>query len=284
MDIFSLDLPAGAGLAAMAGTLVVLALLDSTSFGTLAVPVWFLLAPGRPRAGRILVYLGTIAGFYLAVGVAVLLGAGALLERYQDAFTTRGFTWVQLVLGVALFALSFRFDGKRAARRRAAQEAAGITPRPGRLQRWRERALGLDAAAAGGAPAPGPGAPPGPGGHTVLVRARPSVLPLVGLALGAGVVEVASMLPYLGAIGILSASGLPTATNVAVLAAYCLVMVLPALLLLAGRLTASRLVDPLLRRIDAWFAKNGEETTGWILGIIGAVLALRAASTLGIVG
>jgi hypothetical protein len=281
MDIFSLDLSAGAGLAAMAGTLVVLALLDSTSFGTLAVPVWFLLAPGRPRAGRILVYLGTIAAFYLAVGVAVLLGAGALLERYQDVFATRGFTWVQLALGVALFALSFRFDGKRAARRRAAQEAAGVTPRPGRLQRWRERALGLDAGGAAGA---GPGAGPGAAGRPVLVRTRPSVLPLMGLALGAGVVEVASMLPYLAAIGILSASGLPTGTNVAVLAAYCLVMVLPALLLLGGRLTAARLVDPLLRRIDAWFAKNGEETTGWILGIIGAVLALRAASTLGIIG
>jgi hypothetical protein len=282
MDIFSLDLSAGTGLAAMAGTLVVLALLDSTSFGTLAVPVWFLMAPGRPRAGRILVYLGTIAGFYLAVGVAVLLGAGALLARYQDVFATRGFAWVQLAAGVALFALSFRFDGKRAARRRAAQEAAGSTPRPGRLQRWRERALGLDAGAprAGGASDAGHGAE----GRPVLVRARPSALPLMGLALGAGVIEVASMLPYLGAIGILSASGLPTGTNVTILAVYCLVMVLPALLLLGGRLTAARLVDPLLRRIDAWFAKNGEETTGWILGIIGAVLALRAASTLGIVG
>lgn len=282
MDILSLDIPAGAGLAAMAGTLVVLALLDSTSFGTLAVPVWFLLAPGRPRAARILAYLATIAVFYLGVGVAVLLGAGALLERYQGLFDTRGFTWVQLVVGVALFALSFRFDGKRAARRRAEQEAAGLTPKPGRLQRWRERALGLDAGGAG--VAPGANAGGDAGTRPVLVRARPSALPLVGLALGAGVVEVATMVPYLGAIGILSASGLPTGTNVAILAAYCLVMVLPALLLTVGRLFASRLVDPLLRRIDAWFAKNGEETTGWILGIIGFVLAFRAAGTLGIIG
>jgi hypothetical protein len=197
------------------------------------------------------------------------------------------------VVGVALFALSFRFDGKRAARRRAAQEAAGVTPSPGRLQRWRERALGID----GAGPASGAGvgvggagvgagavAGPGAGARPVLVRARPSVLPLMGLALGAGVVEVATMLPYLGAIGILSASGLATGASVAILAAYCVVMVLPALVLVAGRLTAARLVDPLLRRIDRWFAKNGEETTGWILGIIGFVLAFRAAGTLGIVG
>ena len=36
------------------GSLVVLALIDSTSFGTLLIPVWFMLAPGRVRPGRLL--------------------------------------------------------------------------------------------------------------------------------------------------------------------------------------------------------------------------------------
>ena len=92
MDI-PLDLDAvggpGLGLAAMAGVLVVLALIDSTSFGTLLIPVWLLLAPGRLRAGRVLVYLGTVAAFYLAVGIVVLLGAGAFLDRFGDALDTR---------------------------------------------------------------------------------------------------------------------------------------------------------------------------------------------------
>ena len=53
------------------GQLVVLALIDSTSFGTLLIPLWFLLVPGRVRAHRVLVFLGTVAAFYLGVGIAL---------------------------------------------------------------------------------------------------------------------------------------------------------------------------------------------------------------------
>ncbi|MFJ4231236.1 GAP family protein [Cellulosimicrobium cellulans] len=294
MDI-PLDLDAvggpGLGLAAMAGVLVVLALIDSTSFGTLLIPVWLLLAPGRLRAGRVLVYLGTVAAFYLAVGIVVLLGAGAFLDRFGDALDTRAAAIVQLLLGIGLFALSFRFDSKRAARRdaRAAAaapvtvvarpsvpgEGAGDAPdattgttsaaRPGRLSRWRERALGIEADAAGAG----------------TVRTRPSVLPLMGLALGAVAIEVGTMLPYLAAIGLLTTSGVGWPATGGILAAYCVVMVAPALLLLLGRLVAARAVDPLLRRLDAWLTKNATDMTGWVLGILGVLLALNAFGRLG---
>ena len=46
---------------ALLGPLVVLALVDSTSFGTLLIPIWLMLAPGRLKAGRILVFLATVA-------------------------------------------------------------------------------------------------------------------------------------------------------------------------------------------------------------------------------
>lgn len=45
-----------------------LALVDSTSVGSLFIPVWLLLAAGRVPVGRILAYLGTIAGFYFVDG------------------------------------------------------------------------------------------------------------------------------------------------------------------------------------------------------------------------
>jgi len=269
MDL-PLDLGAdGAGLplAALAGVLVVLALIDSTSFGTLLVPVWLLLAPGRLRAGRVLVYLATVAGFYLAVGIVVMLGAGAFLDRFGDALDTRAAGVVQLLLGIALFALSFRFDGKRAARRAEQAAAEGRTPAPGRLSRWRERALGIEAEGAGGA-----------------VRTRTSLLPLVGLALGAAAVEVGSMLPYLAAIGLLTTSDVAWPASAGVLAAYCVVMVAPALLLLGGRVVAARAVDPLLRRLDRWLTKNAAEMTGWVLGILGVLLALNAMGRLGWTG
>lgn len=298
MDL-PLDLDAvggpGLGLAAMAGVLVVLALIDSTSFGTLLIPVWLLLAPGRLRAGRVLVYLGTVAGFYLAVGIVVLLGAGAFLDRFGDALDTRAAAIVQLLLGFGLFALSFRFDSKRAARKAAQSDAApsdagrpdavgagpwtGVgagaetagsgapssPPRPGRISRWRERALGIEADAVG----------------TGAVRTRSSVLPLMGLALGAVAIEVGTMLPYLAAIGIVTTSDVGWPGSGAILAAYCVVMVAPALLLLLGRLVAARAVDPVLRRLDRWLTKNATDMTGWVLGVLGVLLALNAFGRLG---
>ncbi|WP_402463010.1 GAP family protein [Isoptericola aurantiacus] len=249
------------GLPALAGVLVVLALVDSTSFGTLLIPVWLLLAAGRPRPGRLLAYLGTVAGAYLVVGVAVLLGAGAVLDRFGEVLDARPVVVAQLVVGVGLLVLSFRFGGKQAARR--AERPGG---RPGRLVRWRERVLGPASPAGGTAPAAG---------------TATSALPVVGLALGAVALEVATMLPYLAAIGLLTATGLPAASSVAVLAAYCVVMVLPALLLLGARLVAARRVDPVLRRLEGWLSRNAEEMTGWVLGIVGVLLALDALGRLG---
>ncbi|MCB7135010.1 GAP family protein [Cellulosimicrobium marinum] len=271
MDL-PLDLGADAGLplAAMAGVLVVLALVDSTSFGTLLIPVWLLLAPGRLRAGRVLAYLATVAGFYLVVGIVVMLGAGAFLDRFGDALDTRAAAVVQLLLGIGLFALSFRFDGKRAARRAEQAAAEGRTPAPGRLSRWRERALGIEAGTVSGGT--------GPDG---AVRTRASVLPLVGLALAAAAIEVGSMLPYLAAIGIITTSDVGWPASAGVLAVYCVVMIAPALLLLGGRLVAARAVDPLLHRLDRWLTKNAAEMTGWVLGILGVLLALNAFGRLG---
>ena len=211
-----------------------LALVDSTSFGTLLIPIWFLLTPGRVRVGRILVFLGTVAGFYLLLGLALVAGADALLGDLAGLLDDPVVARLQLVLG------SF-FIG-----RRRTGEAAGS----GRLLRWRARAMGTETDA-------------GVGG-------------LVALALGAAALEVATMLPYLAATGIIGSSGLGGPARVGVLAAYCLVMVLPALVLLGGRLAAQRSVEPLLRRVAAWMERSGAETTSWVVGIVGFLVARDA--------
>lgn len=229
---------------ALAGSLLVLALIDSTSFGTLLIPIWFLLAPGRVPAGRTLVFLGTVAGFYLAVGLTLLFGLDAVLGQLNGWIDNPFFIRAQLVLGVGLLVWSF-FLG------RTRKDPNGDA-RPGRLASWRERALGRQGAG-------------GLGG-------------LIALALGAALLEVATMLPYLGAIGLLGASELTVPARIATLAVYCLVMVLPALLLLALRLVARRLVEPLLQRIARWMEKSGGETTAWIVGIVGFLVARDALS------
>jgi hypothetical protein len=241
---------------ALAASLAALALIDSTSFGTLLIPIWLLLAPGRVRPGRMLAYLATIVVFYFAVGLLIALGATAFIGDIGALLDTAPALWTQLVLGVALLIVSFRFDSKKQ------------NGESGRAARWRERALGIESGT----------------GEAVegATRTRSSVLPLMGLALGAATIEVATMLPYLAAIGMVTSAGIGAAGITATMAGYCLVMVLPALVLLVARLVARNAVEPVLQRINDWMVKNAASTTGWVLGIVGFLIARDAAFRLGL--
>ena len=238
-----------ATLAALAG----LALVDSTSIGTLVVPVWLLLSP-RLRVGGFLVYLATVAAAYAALGAALLLGADAAVRAADGGGLERlaGSTAVdvvQLLLGLALVALSVWVEPARVARRRARR---GTGPAPGRSQRWR----------------------------AVLETGRPSPLALVGLGLAATATEAATMLPYLGAVGVLSAADLPLAQAAAVLCGYVLVMVAPALVLLAVRVLAARWAQPRLERLGGWLGRQAAGAMSWVLGVAGVLVALDALARL----
>ncbi|TYP88132.1 Sap-like sulfolipid-1-addressing protein [Blastococcus xanthinilyticus] len=224
-------------------SLVVLALVDSTSVGTLVLPLWFLLAPGRVRVGRVLLFLGTVAGFYLALGVALQLGAGALLDPVGDALESPAGRIAQLVVGVVLVVLGLTIEPWTAAgkeRKRAARAARG----PGRLARLRDGARG-----------------DGPRRAVVL------------LAVTAAGIEAASMVPYLAAIALLTASGLGPLASLAVLTGYCLVMVLPALVLLGVRTALGDRLSPALGRLEGWMSRNSGETLAWVLFLLGLYVA-----------
>jgi hypothetical protein len=218
-------------------TLAGLALVDSTSFGTLLIPLWLMTSPHGLKPARILLFLGVVASFYLVVGLGLLLGGGAIASRVGDSLAeSTAVQWIQLVVGVALFVASFRV-GKGGS---------------GRLLRWRDRAAG---------------------GET-------STLAVVSLALVAATLEVATMLPYLGAIGLLAGSDLAVGAQAGVLVAYCVVMVVPALVLLGARVAARRAVEPMLDRLSAWLERTGSEATAWVLGIVGFLVARDAIGRL----
>lgn len=221
------------------GGLALLALLDSTSLGTLVLPVWMLLRPGPAPVRRVLLHLGIVAGCYLLLGAA-LLTVGTTLWRALPT-PGAGLAWGQLVLGIVLFAGSFALDPKRRRRR-------GL---PDRTAVWRERADRL-----------------GSGGTAVLA----------GTAV---VLEAATMLPYLAALGILGAARLPAAGSGAVLAGYCLVMVAPALVLLAARIVTGPRLQGALTTIDGWATRQGDAALSWIVGIAGFLLARDAVQRLG---
>lgn len=71
--------------------LVLFALADSVSLGTLIVPAWLLMASVRVRVSRMLVYLMTVYFIYFTAGVALMLGAGFLFERFEAFFESRTF-------------------------------------------------------------------------------------------------------------------------------------------------------------------------------------------------
>ncbi|NYI70687.1 hypothetical protein GGQ54_001247 [Naumannella cuiyingiana] len=234
MDVF--------GLLGLAG----LALVDSTSIGTLVVPIFLLLAANF-RLGRVLVYLATIAIFYFAIGLALLFGARGFVENFGAALDSPPAYWVQLVLGIGLFALSWFINPGKENAERAKQ---GLAPKP---SKWEQRLSGSTGTAA-----------------------------VMGVALLAGIAELAMMLPYLGAIGILTASGLPMAGRVAALAGYVAVMIAPALALIGVRLALGEGARARLARIRDWVARQAAASVPWVLGIIGFLLARDAAWRLGL--
>jgi hypothetical protein len=263
-------------------SLAVLALIDGLSVGTLLIPVFLLLHPGRVRAGRILLYLATIAVFYLVVGLLFLWGLVNLVDVASDFLSSPAGMITRLVVGAALLVTAFVMPTKPAeaapvgapaatspsvpgseplsgsiapARPPVPSTAAATTaPRPGRIARWRERLLD-----------------PQTRGFAVMA-----------VAIAAGLVEVATMLPYIVAMTMLADAGVDTPLRVLSLAGYCALMIAPALVLLVLRLVAAPLVQRPLERFAAWMERTGAENTAWIIGIIGFLIARSAATELGL--
>ena len=174
-------------------TLTLLALAGSTSIGTLLIPVWLLVTPGRVRLSRMLLFLFTVAMTYFVIGMALLLGASVLAESLSDIQNTSGFLIAQLVVGIVLVIISHFMDSK--------QTKQGES----RISRLRIQTM------SGG-----------------------SILTLQTLAFTAVLIEVATMLPYLAAIGIITAMDYSLLFDALLLTGYCIIMISPALILTFG--------------------------------------------------
>ena len=227
--------------------LVLLALIDSTSFGTLLIPLWLMLVPGRLRPGRILLFLGTVATFYLLLGIVMLFGASTLHDTLQQAGNSQPVRVAQLVVGIGLMVLGLVMEPwtKAGKARRVARLAEKLARSgPSLHMRMRERAID-------------PSAPVG----AVIV-----------LALTAAIIEAASMIPYLAAIGVLIASELSLEGRMVVLFGYCLVMIAPAVLLLVARLLLHDYVAPVLSRLEALLSRNANGAMAWVIFLVGVYL------------
>jgi hypothetical protein len=233
--------------------LLVLSLADGLSVGTLLIPLFLLIAPGRVRTGRIVLYLATIAAFYLAVGMLLMLGLVNLIEAAGALISSTGGQIALLILGVALLVVAIAMPTRR---NRGACGARGVNVPPGRLVRWQTR----------------------------MLDPRTTPLAVVAVAVTAGTLEITGMLPYLIGMTMIANEPVSLAVQYALLTGYCIVMVLPALVLLVARVLAARLVERPLERFAAWMQRTGTEYTAWLLGIAGFFISRGAATQLGLFG
>lgn len=171
-----------------------LALIDSLSLGTLVIPIVLLLKWGRVRVLPYGTYLATISVSYLLIGVALFFGMRWVTEVFSQVATTVWFSWITLVLGVALFIFGV------------------CSPNP--VKKTADEIM--DARAGQADP---------------TIRKESGLLGVMSLAVGAAVLETATMLPYLAAIGIIQSTEVSFGVQLVVLALYCLVMVAPAALI-----------------------------------------------------
>lgn len=222
--------------------LIVLALIDSTSMGTLVIPV-ILLVVGQGGAlrvaGRTVLYLAVIGVFYLLLGIALLAGLLPLVASFGHLLSSPPVMLVLAVIGALLLAYSFRIDPKAVAKRGGDPEASA--------RKWTDRAR--------------------------RASGRPKVL--IGLALLAGVIEAASMIPYLAAMGIIADMGIGLGRGTLVLIGYCAVMIIPALVLCGVRALLGRKADAFLDKAHDWAVKNATNAFSWVVGIIGAIILLN---------
>lgn len=217
---------------------VPLALLDTISVSTLAVPVWFLLTPRGLRIRNVAAYLALVGFGYLSLGLLLMSVFPALREVLGSALQSSAGDALATVLGIVLIGYALWYGLRE---RRDSGE--------GRLTRWRDAAVGESATWRG-------------------------VVTVAVLAVG---LEIVTMFPYIAALDILSRDGRSPGTHSAILALYCVIMISPALFATAVRALSSRMMDSALRRLNTWLKRNAQENTAWLLGIGGFMVLSNTA-------
>src|SRR5690606_39858989 len=131
-----------------------LALVDSINPSALLVTLYLLRRPMPVRT--VAAYMSGVFASYLTIGILLVLGLDALLDRFGDALWSPGAYAVQLVIGAAMLVYSdrpVRSDAAPAARPAARDPTLGGP-------------LALGGAGTVGALAPAPAYLAGPGGLT----------------------------------------------------------------------------------------------------------------------
>lgn len=250
-------------------TLFILALIDATSIGTLIIPIWLLLRSEYRRAiPRVIAYLAILAFFYAVVGLLLRsgwdLGAALIPEGFfqQPALRLLGLV---LGAGMIIWALTYKTDAQKEAALAKTGAKTGAAADAGVPRTQADPTTTVQ-----------PDVPKNLRG--LLAGALDTKFGVLVLALVAGLLELPTMLPYLGAMTVLKNSGWAEPTQLIALGLYCLVMILPALLLVGVRALAGERLDGWLQRVGVKLGRYAQETLGWVVGIAGYLLIRSSLS------
>lgn len=103
---------------------------------------------------------------------------------------------------------------------------------------------------------------------------------MIILGLGASLTEAATMLPYIAAMGIISDWDTPMAGQVAAIAAYCAVMIVPTVILAAIALVAGPKFFPRLEKAVPRLQYEAKVTLLWIAAIVGVYMVIHSVGAI----
>ncbi|MET0871161.1 MAG: GAP family protein [Paeniglutamicibacter terrestris] len=254
------------GTVGLFASLSVLALIDATSIGTLVIPLWLVLrARKRGDLRAAVLYLCVIGAFYLAIGLALLRGVHFLEVVITGSLAQSPvIRWIMLVLGGVMLIWAICKNP-----RKQDQGVQGImAPTSGRVA---SSGSTLASEPHGSAATEFPKAE----GRWArrIDTALGSTWGIVGLGITAGLLELPTMLPYLGAMGLLAQSSYGLAAQAGLLTAYCLVMLIPGFLAIGVRAAVGERLQGPLDRLSSWLTRASGETLLWVVGIVGFLMA-----------
>ena len=103
---------------------------------------------------------------------------------------------------------------------------------------------------------------------------------MVALGLGASLTEAATMLPYIAAMGIIGSWDIPSAAKSGAVGVYCLVMILPTVILATLALLFGQKFFPRLERLIPRLEYEAKVTLLWIAAIVGIYMVAYSFATI----
>lgn len=103
---------------------------------------------------------------------------------------------------------------------------------------------------------------------------------MVALGLGASLTEAATMLPYIAAMGIIGSWEIPSAAKAGAVGIYCLIMIVPTVVLATLALLFGRKFFPRLERLIPRLEYEAKVTLLWIAAIVGIYMVIHSVPML----